>query len=174
MMSSILAIFVCLCVCVCICVRALLSHVQLFAIPLTVCSSPSSSVHGIVSARVLEWVAVSFYRGSYKGLKCGKRCRPEAKGGGLSRGQGARPQGAGPGAGADPCLCPPPHLLHLPGLPSEPLGPRSHIQAPRTPLHHPSPTPHTRPSLSLLSANTKPYILVCDKSLFNCLKEEIH
>ena len=53
------------CVCVCICVRALLSHVQLFVIPLTVCSSPSSSVHGIVSARVLEWVAVSFYRGSF-------------------------------------------------------------------------------------------------------------
>ena len=28
------------------------------------CSLPSSSVHGIVQARVLEWVAIFFYRGS--------------------------------------------------------------------------------------------------------------
>ena len=28
------------------------------------CSPPSSSVHGILQARVLEWVAISFSRGS--------------------------------------------------------------------------------------------------------------
>ena len=28
------------------------------------CSPPGSSVHGIFQARVLEWVAISFYRGS--------------------------------------------------------------------------------------------------------------
>ena len=28
------------------------------------CSSPGSSVHGILQARVLEWVALSFSRGS--------------------------------------------------------------------------------------------------------------
>lgn len=33
---------------------------------------------------------------------------------------------------------------------------------------------HPAPSCSLPSANTKPYILGCDKSLFNCLEEEIH
>ena len=29
------------------------------------CSSPSSSVHGIIQARILEWVAIFFSRGSY-------------------------------------------------------------------------------------------------------------
>ena len=28
------------------------------------CSLPGSSVHGIVQARILEWVAISFSRGS--------------------------------------------------------------------------------------------------------------
>ena len=28
------------------------------------CSLPGSSVHGILQARILEWVAISFYRGS--------------------------------------------------------------------------------------------------------------
>ena len=32
--------------------------------PWTVCSSPGSSVHGILQARILEWVAISFSRGS--------------------------------------------------------------------------------------------------------------
>ena len=38
-----------------------LSHVQFFAIPWTM---PGSSVHGISQARILEWVAISFSRGS--------------------------------------------------------------------------------------------------------------
>ena len=29
-------------------------------------SPPSSSVHGILEARILEWVAVSFSRGSFQ------------------------------------------------------------------------------------------------------------
>ena len=41
-----------------------LSRVQLFATPWTVCSPPDSSVHGILQARILEWVAISFSRGS--------------------------------------------------------------------------------------------------------------
>ena len=28
------------------------------------CSSPGSSIHGILQARILEWVAISFSRGS--------------------------------------------------------------------------------------------------------------
>ena len=28
------------------------------------CSPPGSSVHGILQARILEWVAIPFYRGS--------------------------------------------------------------------------------------------------------------
>ena len=37
-----------------------LSNLWLFAIPWTVCSPPGSSVHGILQARVLEWVAIAF------------------------------------------------------------------------------------------------------------------
>ena len=40
-----------------------LSHVQLFVTPVC-CSPPGSSVHGILQARVLEWVAIAFSRGS--------------------------------------------------------------------------------------------------------------
>ena len=32
------------------------------------CSPPSSSVHGILQARILEWVAISFSRESTQGL----------------------------------------------------------------------------------------------------------
>ena len=38
-----------------------LSRVQLFVAP---CDPPGSSVHGIFEARILEWVAISFFRGS--------------------------------------------------------------------------------------------------------------
>ena len=40
-----------------------LSRVHLFATP-TDCSLPGSSVHGISQARMLEWVAIAFSRGS--------------------------------------------------------------------------------------------------------------
>ena len=41
----------------------LLNHVWLFCDPKN-CSPPGSSVHGIYQARILEWVAISFSRGS--------------------------------------------------------------------------------------------------------------
>ena len=39
------------------------SHVWLFCNPVD-CGPPGSSVHGISQARILEWVAISFTRGS--------------------------------------------------------------------------------------------------------------
>ena len=53
---------VCVCVCVCVCARSL-------QLCLNLCdpmdrSPPGSSVHGILQARILEWVAISFSRGS--------------------------------------------------------------------------------------------------------------
>ena len=42
----------------------LLSHVPLFSDTLD-CSLPNSFVHGISQARILEWVAISFFRGSF-------------------------------------------------------------------------------------------------------------
>ena len=41
----------------------MLSHIQLFCDPMD-CSPPGSSVHGIFQARKLEWVAISYSRGS--------------------------------------------------------------------------------------------------------------
>ena len=46
-----------------LCWCCLLSHVWLFTTLWTV-SPPGSSVHGIFQARILEWVAISFSRGS--------------------------------------------------------------------------------------------------------------
>ena len=40
-----------------------LSRVQLFVTPMD-CSPPGSFVHGILQARILEWVAIPFSRGS--------------------------------------------------------------------------------------------------------------
>ena len=57
--------WVCVCVCVCVWVYAQpLSHVPLFGTPRTVCSLPGSSVHGILQPGKLEWVSISFSRGS--------------------------------------------------------------------------------------------------------------
>ena len=44
-------------------VACMLSHVQLFVTP-WICSPPGSSVHGILQARILEWVAMLSSRGS--------------------------------------------------------------------------------------------------------------
>ena len=41
-----------------------LSHVQLFCDPMD-CSKPGSSVHGILQAKILEWVAISSSRGIF-------------------------------------------------------------------------------------------------------------
>ena len=42
-----------------------------------VCSQPSSSVHGILQARILEWIAIPFSRGS-------SRCREETQVSGIA------------------------------------------------------------------------------------------
>ena len=41
--------------------KLFLSHVQLFCDPVD-CNPPGSSIHGILQARILEWVAISFSR----------------------------------------------------------------------------------------------------------------
>ena len=48
----------------CVCVLVSHSIVSDFVTPWTVCSPPGSSVCGILQARILEWVAISFSRGS--------------------------------------------------------------------------------------------------------------
>ena len=45
-----------------------LSRVQLFEIPWIV-APPGSSVHGILQARILEWVSIPFSRGPVKESK---------------------------------------------------------------------------------------------------------
>ena len=52
-----------MCVCVCVCVHACAQSCPTLCGPLD-CSTPGSSVHGIFQAKVLEWVVVSFSRGS--------------------------------------------------------------------------------------------------------------
>ena len=42
----------------------MLSRVQLFATPWTVAWPPGSSVHGIFQAKILQWVAISYFRRS--------------------------------------------------------------------------------------------------------------
>ena len=46
-----------------VCVLSHLSHIQLFVTTMD-CSPPGSFVHGIFQAKILEWVAISFSRGS--------------------------------------------------------------------------------------------------------------
>ena len=50
------------CVCVCVCTLVAQSHLTLCN--LMDCSPPGSSVHGILQARILEWVVIPFSRGS--------------------------------------------------------------------------------------------------------------
>ena len=52
----------CVCVCVCVCVCEVTSVVSDSVTPWT--SPPGSSVHGILQARILEWVAMPSSRGS--------------------------------------------------------------------------------------------------------------
>ena len=55
----------CVCVCVCVCARVH-SVAQLYLTPGDPmdCRPTGSSVHGIFQARILEWVAISYSRGS--------------------------------------------------------------------------------------------------------------
>ena len=43
------------------CMSSVFSRVWLFATP---CSAPGSSIHAIIQARILEWVAISYSKGS--------------------------------------------------------------------------------------------------------------
>ena len=55
---------VCVCVCVCVRVRTRTHSVMSNSLPPHgLCSPPSSSVHVIFQARILEWVDISFSRG---------------------------------------------------------------------------------------------------------------
>ena len=58
-----LFLFCCWALTVLMCVCESLSHVRLFCDPVD-CTSPGSSVHGILQTRILEWVAIPFSRGS--------------------------------------------------------------------------------------------------------------
>ena len=49
---------VCVCVCVCVCTRA-----QSY---LTLCNPTDYTIHGILQARILEWIAFPSSRGSFK------------------------------------------------------------------------------------------------------------
>ena len=51
----------CVCVCVCVCAQSLQSCLTLWN-PIN-CSPPGSSVHGILQARILEWVVMPSSRG---------------------------------------------------------------------------------------------------------------
>ena len=54
----------CLCVCVCVCVCVWITQSCLTLCDPTNCSPPGFSVHGILQARILEWIAIPFSRGS--------------------------------------------------------------------------------------------------------------
>ena len=53
----------CLRVCVCVCVCVLVAQSCLTLWETTYCSLPGSSAHGILQARILEWIASPFFRG---------------------------------------------------------------------------------------------------------------
>ena len=53
----------CVCVCVCVCVYSTTQSCLTLCDPMD-CSAPGSSVHRIFQAGILEWVAISFSRGS--------------------------------------------------------------------------------------------------------------
>ena len=55
----------CVCVCVCVCVLcALVAQSCLTLCDPTDCSPPGFSVHGILQAQILEWIDISFSRGT--------------------------------------------------------------------------------------------------------------
>ena len=52
---------VCVCVCVCVCLGTQLCPAFCYLMD---CSPPDSSVHWILQAKILEWVAIPFSKGS--------------------------------------------------------------------------------------------------------------
>ena len=55
-------VYVCVCLCVCVCVCVLVVQPGPTLCDGMDCSSPGSSVHGLLQARILEWVAIFFSR----------------------------------------------------------------------------------------------------------------
>ena len=62
MMMMMMTMMMMMCVCMCVCVLAAQLCLTLCE-PMN-CSLPGSSVHGILQARTLEWIAIPFFRGS--------------------------------------------------------------------------------------------------------------
>ena len=60
----VVGVWVCMVVCECVCV--LVAQSCLTLCDSMDCSPPGSSVHGILQARILEWVAMPSSRGSYQ------------------------------------------------------------------------------------------------------------
>ena len=58
-----LSLSVCVCVCVCVCMCVLLSQSCLALCNHMDCTWQGSSVHGILQARILELIAIPFFRG---------------------------------------------------------------------------------------------------------------
>ena len=54
------SVCVSVCVCVCLCVCVLAPQLYLTLCNALDCSQPGFSVHGILQARMLEWVAIPF------------------------------------------------------------------------------------------------------------------
>ena len=54
---------VCVCVCVCVCIHSVTKSCPTLW-NLMNCSPPGSSVYGILQAQILQWVAISFSKGS--------------------------------------------------------------------------------------------------------------
>ena len=50
---------ICVCGCVCVCMHAATQSCPTLCNPMD-CSPSGSSVHGMLQARILEWVAISF------------------------------------------------------------------------------------------------------------------
>ena len=55
-------------VCVCVCVYSIIQLCLTLCHPMD-CSLPGSSVHGILQARTLEWVAISFSKSSHQSVQ---------------------------------------------------------------------------------------------------------
>ena len=62
--DSIIYIYVCVCVCVYVYMKVLVTQLCPTLCDPMDCSPPGSSVRGFLQARILEWVAIPFSRGS--------------------------------------------------------------------------------------------------------------
>ena len=61
--DGLMTVYICVCVCVCVRMLSRFSRIQLFAKDPVDFRPPGSSVHAFLQARILEWVAIAFYKG---------------------------------------------------------------------------------------------------------------